>query len=103
MAVGSARMPGLLNRPTRHLFFTGKGGVGQTSLSTAAALSLADAGKKVLSVSHPERQRTDCIGGLRAAALGANDEILSAADWVVGVSRRVAGAMPTAAAGSVSA
>ncbi|MEO6896245.1 MAG: ArsA-related P-loop ATPase [Caldimonas sp.] len=28
---------GLLNQPTRHLFFTGKGGVGKTSLSTAAA------------------------------------------------------------------
>jgi arsenite-transporting ATPase len=27
---------GLLNRPTRHMFFTGKGGVGKTSLSTAA-------------------------------------------------------------------
>ena len=36
---------GFLNHPTRHLFFTGKGGVGKTSLSTAAALTLADAGK----------------------------------------------------------
>ena len=42
---------GFLNHPTRHLFFTGKGGVGKTSLSTAAALTLADAGKKVLLVS----------------------------------------------------
>jgi hypothetical protein len=42
---------GFLSHPTRHLFFTGKGGVGKTSLSTAAALSLADAGKKVLLVS----------------------------------------------------
>jgi arsenite-transporting ATPase len=42
---------GFLRRPTRHLFFTGKGGVGKTSLSTAAALMLADAGKKVLLVS----------------------------------------------------
>jgi hypothetical protein len=39
---------GFLNHPTRHLFFTGKGGVGKTSLSTAAALTLADAGKTVL-------------------------------------------------------
>lgn len=59
MAVGSARLPGFLNRPTRHLFFTGKGGVGKTSLSNAKR--------------------------------------------VVGMSRRVAGAMPTAAAGSVTA
>ena len=35
---------GFLNQPTRHLFFTGKGGVGKTSLSTAAALTLTDAG-----------------------------------------------------------
>jgi arsenite/tail-anchored protein-transporting ATPase len=42
---------GFINRPTRHLFFTGKGGVGKTSLSAAAALTLADAGKKVLLVS----------------------------------------------------
>lgn len=36
---------------TRHLFFTGKGGVGKTSLSTATAIALADAGKRVLLVS----------------------------------------------------
>ena len=42
---------GFLDHATRHLFFTGKGGVGKTSLSTAAALSLADAGKRVLLVS----------------------------------------------------
>lgn len=40
-----------LNEPSRHIFFTGKGGVGKTSLSTATALQLADAGKKVLLVS----------------------------------------------------
>ncbi len=32
----------LLKHPTRHLFFTGKGGVGKTSLSTAVALHLAN-------------------------------------------------------------
>ena len=42
---------GLLRAPTRHLFFTGKGGVGKTSLSTACALALADAGRRVLLVS----------------------------------------------------
>ncbi len=36
---------------TRFLFFTGKGGVGKTSLSCATALRLADAGKRVLLVS----------------------------------------------------
>ncbi|WP_113447690.1 arsenical pump-driving ATPase [Rhizobium cremeum] len=41
----------LLNRPNRHLFFTGKGGVGKTSLSCAVAIALADRGLKVLLVS----------------------------------------------------
>ncbi len=35
----------------RHLFFTGKGGVGKTSLACASALALADTGKRVLLVS----------------------------------------------------
>ncbi len=41
----------LLNNPTRHLFFTGKGGVGKTSLACAVAIALADRGKRVLLVS----------------------------------------------------
>jgi len=36
---------------TRYLFFTGKGGVGKTSLSCATAMKLAEAGKRVLLVS----------------------------------------------------
>jgi len=36
---------------TRYLFFTGKGGVGKTSLSCATALRLAEAGKRLLLVS----------------------------------------------------
>jgi len=36
---------------TRHAFFTGKGGVGKTSLSCATGLALADVGKRVLIVS----------------------------------------------------
>ena len=42
---------GIPGSPTRHLFFTGKGGVGKTSLACAVALALADAGKRVLLVS----------------------------------------------------
>jgi arsenite/tail-anchored protein-transporting ATPase len=38
-------------RLPRHLFFTGKGGVGKTSLACAIALALADGGKRVLIVS----------------------------------------------------
>jgi arsenite-transporting ATPase len=36
---------------TRNLLFTGKGGVGKTSIACASAISLADAGKRVLLVS----------------------------------------------------
>ena len=39
-----------LVKPTRFLFFTGKGGVGKTSLSCATAVSLADLGNKVFLV-----------------------------------------------------
>ena len=40
-----------LNTPTRHLFFTGKGGVGKTSLACASAVKLADEGHNVLLIS----------------------------------------------------
>jgi arsenite-transporting ATPase len=55
---------GLLRHPTRYLFFTGKGGVGKTSLSTATALTLADAGKKVLLVSTDAASNLDEMLGI---------------------------------------
>jgi len=36
---------------TKYLFFTGKGGVGKTSIACAAAVGLADTGKKILLIS----------------------------------------------------
>jgi len=53
-----------LTHPTRYLFFTGKGGVGKTSLSTATALALADAGKKVLLVSTDAASNLDEMLGI---------------------------------------
>ena len=55
---------GFLSHPTRYLFFTGKGGVGKTSLSAAAALTLADAGKKVLLVSTDAASNLDEMLGI---------------------------------------
>lgn len=40
-----------LEAPNRFLFFTGKGGVGKTSLACAVSVALADAGKRVLLIS----------------------------------------------------
>lgn len=40
-----------LQHPPRYLFFTGKGGVGKTSIACATAIQLAEAGKNVLLVS----------------------------------------------------
>ncbi len=40
-----------LTNPPPFIFFTGKGGVGKTSLACASAVALCDAGKRVLLVS----------------------------------------------------
>lgn len=48
---------------TRYSFFTGKGGVGKTSLSCACGLALADAGQKVLIVStDPASNLSEVLG-----------------------------------------
>lgn len=57
--------PHFLPKPTHFLFFTGKGGVGKTSLSCAVALSLADAGKRVLLVSTDPASNLDEMLGTR--------------------------------------
>jgi arsenite-transporting ATPase len=56
---------GLLAKATRILFFTGKGGVGKTSLACAAAVSLAHQGKKVLLVSTDPASNLDEVLGVQ--------------------------------------
>lgn len=51
----------LLSNPTPFLFFTGKGGVGKTTLACATAIHLAEAGQRVLLVStDPLQISTKC-------------------------------------------
>lgn len=53
-----------LDQPTRNLFFTGKGGVGKTSVACATAVKLADAGKRVLLVSTDPASNLDEVLGV---------------------------------------
>src|SRR3989344_3014847 len=55
----------LLPSPTRYVFFTGKGGVGKTSLSTATAIQLADGGSRVLLVSTDAASNLDEMLGVQ--------------------------------------
>ena len=54
----------LIDRATRFLFFTGKGGVGKTSLACATAIALSDRGKKVLLVSTDPASNLDEVLGV---------------------------------------
>jgi len=53
-----------LDAPPRFLFFTGKGGVGKTSIACATAISLARAGKRVLLVSTDPASNVGQVFGL---------------------------------------
>jgi arsenite-transporting ATPase len=53
-----------LSHATRNLFFTGKGGVGKTSLACATAVGLADGGKRVLLVSTDPASNLDEVLGV---------------------------------------
>lgn len=57
-----------LQHATRNLFFTGKGGVGKTSLSCAAAIAMADGGKRVLLVSTDPASNLDEVLGVRLSS-----------------------------------
>ena len=58
-------MTAIFEQLTRYLFFTGKGGVGKTSLACATALSLADQGDRVLLVSTDPASNLDEVLGLK--------------------------------------
>ncbi len=58
-------MPGLIENPTRILFFTGKGGVGKTTTACATAIALAEAGKRVLLVSTDPASNLDEVLGIQ--------------------------------------
>ena len=53
-----------LEHATRNLFFTGKGGVGKTSVACATAVRLADAGQRVLLVSTDPASNLDEVLGV---------------------------------------
>jgi arsenite-transporting ATPase len=57
-------MPKLPFPPTRVMFFTGKGGVGKTSLACALAVTLADLGRRVLLVSTDPASNLDEVLGV---------------------------------------
>jgi arsenite-transporting ATPase len=61
-------MTDFLQQPTRILFFTGKGGVGKTSLACAAAVSLARRNKRVLLVSTDPASNLDEVLGVPLSA-----------------------------------
>jgi arsenite-transporting ATPase len=54
-----------LDRAKRILFFTGKGGVGKTTLACSTAVALAGRGKQVLLVSTDPASNLDEVLGVR--------------------------------------
>lgn len=98
---------------TRHLFFTGKGGVGKTSLACATAVALADAGRRVLLVStDPASNLGDVLGtkviGGRTVVEGAPgltaydlDPVATAAAYRERVVGPYRGVLPDAAVASI--
>ena len=68
--------------PTRILFFTGKGGVGKTSLACATAVALADSGRSVLLVSTDPASNLDEVLGV---ALSGTPAAIPAAPGLFGL------------------
>jgi len=64
----SASTPGWLASTTRFLFFTGKGGVGKTTIASASALHLAESGQRTLLVSTDPASNLDDVFAMTAGA-----------------------------------
>ncbi len=81
----------IIDHPTRFLFFTGKGGVGKTTLSCAAAVALADGGAKVLLVSTDPASNLSEVLGTR---LGDQPQEVSGAErlWALDIDPMAAAA-----------
>ncbi len=62
-------LEGMMGSTTRFLFFTGKGGVGKTSLACAWAIALADSGLRVLLVSTDPASNLDELLGVRLGTM----------------------------------
>jgi arsenite-transporting ATPase len=106
-----------LQTPSRHLFFTGKGGVGKTSVACATALTLAAGGRRVLLVSTDPASNLDEVlatpltqtptaipgaPGLSALNLDPEAAALAYRERVVGPYRGVLPRRPSAASRSSS-
>jgi len=59
---------GLPRVDSRYLFFTGKGGVGKTSLSCATGIALAETGRRVLIVSTDPASNLDEVLGIKLSS-----------------------------------
>ena len=64
----AGRLVVVLLSTTHNLFFTGKGGVGKTSVACATAVGLADAGRRVLLVSTDPASNLDEVLGVTLGA-----------------------------------
>ncbi len=102
-----------LERPSRFLFFTGKGGVGKTSLACAVSVALAEKGRKVLLISTdpasnlgevlqtevgPAPRPVDEVPGLQALNIDPTEAAIAYRERIVGSMR---GVLPEEALASI--
>ena len=66
LTLNASPLAGLLACTTPFLFFTGKGGVGKTSIAAATAVALAEGGARVLIVSTDPASNLDEVLGVQA-------------------------------------